>query len=71
MWVFSLGETPDAQKVGVSPGRDCSSVEDGCSRVILGRKRIGSNPDGSDRTCQRYQIRELFAPRIAGRVGIV
>ena len=31
MWVLSLGETPDAWKVGVYPGRDWMSVEDGCS----------------------------------------
>ena len=31
MWVLTPGETPDARKVGVSPGRDCMGAEDGCS----------------------------------------
>ena len=30
-----------------------------------------SDPEGSDRTCQTYLIRELVAPRIAGCVRIV
>ena len=37
----------------------------------LGWKRIRSDPDGLDRTCQRCQIRGLVAPRISVRVGIV
>ena len=31
MWVLTLGETLDARKVGVYPGRDWTSAEDGCS----------------------------------------
>ena len=31
MWVLSPGETPNARKVDVSPGRDWTSAENGCS----------------------------------------
>ena len=41
------------------------------SRVGLGREWVRSDPDGSDRTYPKYQIRELVAPRIAGWVGIM
>ena len=49
--------------------RQIDSTQVGRSRV--GWKLIRSDPDGSDMTCQWYQIRELVAPRMAGRVGIV
>ena len=43
----------------------------GISLVGLGRMRVRSDPDGSDRNCPRNQIRELVTPKITGRVAIV